>query len=128
VTPAERYRLNHPDEVREQQKVYRGRNRLAVNGRRRKWSKKNAESVRASQLRARYGIEPEDYDSLLTKQNGVCAVCEKSQSNTRYKYLCVDHDHTTGVVRGLLCHNCNRALGLLKDNPRAVEKLLTYLR
>lgn len=42
--------------------------------------------------------------------------------------LVVDHDHNTGVVRGLLCHNCNRALGLLQDNPETLEVAIAYLK
>lgn len=66
---------------------------------------------------SRYGLTPEQFDSLPNK----CEVCG-SVSN-----LCIDHDHITGKFRGVLCHNCNLALGHLHDNPEIIYKLLNYL-
>lgn len=63
---------------------------------------------------------------MLVRQNNVCAICEKLPS-LKEKVLGVDHNHTSGKVRGLLCGACNRALGLLKDNPILLRKAETYL-
>lgn len=67
----------------------------------------------------RYGITPKDYDSLFEKQKGVCAICKKvelSENQYGVKRLCVDHNHATGKVRGLLCHKCNLMLGYAEDS------------
>ena len=89
--------------------------------------KRNMHRVR---LRLRYGMTPEQYDELIEKQGGRCAVCGtahpvKGSSNRGWH---VDHDHVTGKVRGLLCNSCNRGIGLLQDNPELLEKAAAYLR
>jgi hypothetical protein len=68
-----------------------------------------ADKKRASHLRLRFGITLEQYNSLLAKQRGCCAICERdaSEFNTR---LAVDHDHASGEIRGLLCNYCNRRI------------------
>ena len=73
-----------------------------------KWNKENPESRRATWLKYKYGITLATYDMLLALQDGLCAICKKSgagRNNTTYLY--VDHDHVTGIIRGLLCHPCN---------------------
>lgn len=88
--------------------------------------KKNKSYTRERDLKRFYGISLEQYDQMNKAQEGKCALCkEKCCSNTR---LSVDHCHTTGLVRGLLCHRCNTALGLLKDNIQTVESALSYLK
>lgn len=79
-----------------------------------------------------YGITVDDYDNLLKKQNGVCALCLKKETALQYKggpvrSLNVDHDHRTGKVRGLLCRNCNVALGLLYDDLELFRRIIVYL-
>jgi len=82
-----------------------------------------------SRLLKRYGITSEEYIRLLENQNYSCAICgntpEKGRANT-YK-LSVDHCHTTGVVRGLLCQKCNTGMGLLGDTKEGLLKALKYL-
>lgn len=73
----------------------------------------------------KYGLRPEDYDTLLDNQNGVCAICSEPPKPGRR--LAVDHDHTTGEVRGLLCSPCNTALGLFKDRIRLLAAAIVYL-
>ncbi len=70
-----------------------------------------------------YGISIEDYSKRLKKQRGVCAICKESP----LKNLCVDHDHKTKKIRGLLCGKCNKGLGLLGDSLESLKKVLTYL-
>lgn len=75
-------------------------------------------------LITRYKINLEEYNNILAKQDNKCAICKK-ESNTR---LHVDHCHDTLKVRGLLCGNCNRALGLFYDNIDSLEKAIVYLK
>jgi hypothetical protein len=74
----------------------------------------------------KYGITGEDYQQMLVEQGFVCKTCGKPEKTG--KALAVDHDHKTGKVRGLLCGNCNQALGLLNDDLGVVKKLLVYLK
>jgi hypothetical protein len=67
------------------------------------------------------------YELLLNEQNGVCKICLEKESSRRYKTLAVDHCHRTNKVRGLLCSNCNRGLGLFKDNPKILNNAAAYL-
>lgn len=72
-------------------------------------------------LRRRYGIGQSEVDAMLVEQGGVCAVCGKPDPEH------VDHDHATGRVRGMLCFNCNQALGNVRDSVEVLEKLQYYL-
>jgi Recombination endonuclease VII len=71
-----------------------------------------------------------EYNNLLEKQNTVCAICLNPNTNGRSdtNNLYVDHDHKTGKVRGLLCSNCNRSLGLVGDNIQTLQSMIEYLK
>jgi len=73
-------------------------------------------------LENRYGITQEEFDVLKEQQGGRCAICD-----TECEDLHIDHDHLSGKVRGLLCGSCNRAIGLLKEDPAVVRKAVEYL-
>lgn len=93
----------------------------------------NNRDVVISRIRLRkYGISLEDYNSLFTKQHGVCAICLCPETRVdirtgRIMALSVDHCHTTGKVRGLLCFKCNGILGWAKDNPVILNRAAAYL-
>ena len=82
-------------------------------------------------LRRTYGIQIEEYNRLLTEQDGVCAVCQKTETtkhqNGKTTSLCVDHCHSTGRVRGLLCRNCNGGIGKLQESAELLRKAAEYL-
>ncbi len=99
-----------------------------------KWRDKNREKVNANQRKRRllkdYNLPVEEYDRLLEAQGDKCAICEATETRTRAgntHLLSVDHCHETGKVRGLLCNNCNRALGLFNDNPEMLRRAVAYL-
>ena len=75
-------------------------------------------------LLKKYGLTEEDYSEILLKQNGLCAICKKKPEYNLY----VDHDHATGDVRGLLCLQCNTALGNFYDDIGLLNKAIDYLR
>ena len=75
----------------------------------------------------RYGISIAEYDTKLNAQNGRCAVCGSKDPGRNKDHFCVDHNHTTGQVRGLLCSDCNAALGLLQDSTVVMASALNYL-
>jgi hypothetical protein len=68
-----------------------------------------------------YGIEFADYERMLDEQDGHCAICPSTED------LHVDHCHSTGVVRGLLCGPCNRGIGLLRDDTERLLAAARYL-
>jgi hypothetical protein len=74
----------------------------------------------------RYGLEPGQFERLLAEQDGKCAICR--EECPRQFELSVDHCHVTGTVRGLLCQNCNAALGMFKDDPALLARAIDYLK
>ncbi len=79
-------------------------------------------------LRSKYGLEPVQFEYMLRQQGGRCKICGTDDPGHGNANFSVDHCHTTGKIRGLLCTDCNIALGRLKDNPIFVERALSYLR
>lgn len=92
--------------------------------------KRQMKSLRGRHLKHKYGITIEDYEKILVSQNGVCAICGcTSEDAKRVKgSFAVDHCHITGEVRGLLCNQCNRAIGMLNDDPTLLARAVNYLR
>lgn len=90
------------------------------------------EQIRNVTLKYKFGISLDVYLNMLEAQNGVCLICGNSQpqlENKKYNsLLCVDHNHKTGKIRGLLCRNCNAAIGLLKDSSILLESAYKYLK
>jgi len=84
------------------------------------------EARRAYKYVYRYGITLDKRSSLLRAQSGKCAIC--SVTDTTERPLFVDHDHVTGHVRGLICHNCNTLLGHAKDSESILMAAIVYLR
>ena len=83
----------------------------------------NPEARRSIRLKHLFGITLEDFNRKKKFQRGRCAICTKKPKGN----LCVDHSHKTGKVRGLLCHQCNHALGLLYENKESIQRAARYL-
>jgi hypothetical protein len=97
------------------------------------WRIKNPDKAQNNELQRHYGISLEDYKAVLHEQAGGCAVCGRppgsvATGNKSKGTLAVDHDHATGVFRGLLCTNCNLGIGSFFDNPELLVKAATYLQ
>jgi hypothetical protein len=90
------------------------------------WKKNNKEKTYGYKLKNKYGMTTEDYNSMFDGQGGRCAICGEHQSLMQGK-LGVDHDHDTGIVRGLLCPRCNMAIGLLHDSVDIILSAANYL-
>ncbi len=82
---------------------------------------------RRNNLRRQYGLTLEDFEELLRTQNGRCAICNSESPGKRSKNWHVDHDHATGVVRGILCSHCNIALGNFGDDIERMRKAIEYI-
>jgi len=95
----------------------------------RQWQVDNAERCqelrRAHKLKNNFGITVAEYDEILDRQDGVCAICGKVCATGNR--LAVDHNHETGKIRGLLCRSCNQALGAFLDDPDLLMAAVAYL-
>jgi hypothetical protein len=96
---------------------------------------KNKEKVlqtsRKTHLRNAYDLSPEDYDYFVHLQKNQCAICHKTETRLlpsgKIKPLSVDHNHTTGKVRALLCNDCNASLGFCKEDKTLLLNMIAYL-
>lgn len=114
------------------------KNRLKLNEKANEWRRKNPEKVKAAVKRAaaardramhkwlmkKYGLTPDEYRVLWEAQSGKCAICQQVPP----KRLCVDHDHVTGRIRGLLCSACNIGLGYYRDDINRLSAAIAYLQ
>ena len=76
---------------------------------------------------AKYGLTEQKYAEMAAAQDHKCRICERPTAKERYGKLAIDHCHDTGEVRGLLCMNCNTALGMFRDSPRVLLRAAQYL-
>jgi Recombination endonuclease VII len=136
----------NPDKVRAYKLKTLAKLRLETknkNAAKRKWEKENPELVALQRARVRikrmngsinrslnfhYDITLESYNRILIAQKEVCLICRNPNDTKSSKRLFVDHDHTAGSLRGLLCHRCNSGLGYFKDNHALIFRALSYLQ
>lgn len=116
LTKVQRYQIRYPDRVKASTKKYADANKQYMSDRQRKYHLQN-----------QYGITEEDYELMLKRQDGKCAICSTDTPTGKWKRFAVDHCHITGIVRGLLCNECNRGMGLLRDNSELLRKAANYL-
>ena len=108
-------------------KKRREKNRGKIKEYKKKWHKNNPDYSKKYHLKRNFGLTLKTYKKMFIKQKGRCGICGRHQSEFK-KDLTVHHIHKTNEVRGLLCSNCNRALGLLKHNPFILIKSIKYLK
>lgn len=126
-----RRRSSRVEAEREYQRQYRLQNRDRLREANREYSRANREKLRDRRRRYKYGLPEGEYARLFAEQDGLCVICglpERARYRGELKPLAVDHDHATGVVRKLLCHQCNYGLGCFLENPDALEAAARYLR
>lgn len=116
---------NNKEYYRLKGKEYRENNPGSAARNAKRWRLSNPEKyrilTRENNLK-KIGCTTELYDRLYIEQEGKCKIC-----NIEKDKLCVDHCHTTGKIRGLLCDNCNHGLGKFKDNTDFLNKAINYL-
>ncbi|MER9436732.1 endonuclease VII domain-containing protein [Mesorhizobium sp. M0618] len=110
-----RYLAKNPHKVAE----YRENKRLKY--------REDPERQRREVIKQRYGITLEKFDEMVASQNGLCAICETDTPGGRWDRWSVDHCHTTGKIRGILCHSCNTGIGALNDDIDRLRKAIGYL-
>lgn len=129
----QRKRAENPEAARAASQRWREKNpeaaRLSRNASMRRWAAANPElhaaRSRDSHLKSKYGISSAAYDAMLVAQGGGCAICQAPQNPSRRH--AVDHDHSTGKVRGLLCLRCNVTVGVLEKRKDLLTKAAAYL-
>lgn len=118
------------DKDKAYKEAYRQQNREKAKVYAKEYYKKNPphpEKVRARKLKHRFGITLDQYNEMFEKQEGCCDICKKHQSEFK-KRLAVDHCHTTGEVRALLCASCNQALGMLNEDSKVLKNMILYIK
>jgi hypothetical protein len=121
-----KYRRENKQKAQDYNLNYKNKNKEKLKADRICYRKKQAEKIRhqvwKNKLKARYGLTPQQYFDLMKKHGGKCAICGSD------KKLGIDHCHKTKKIRGILCGDCNRGLGLFKDNQEFLLKAVNYLK
>lgn len=113
---AKRKEYNHSQKAKEWQRVY--------------WEK-NKKKIRTYQLKHNFNLASKDYLRMTALQNNKCAICgneEKFNKKGKVPQLVVDHNHKTGIIRGLLCKRCNLVLGNVNEDISLLQKMIKYLK
>ena len=122
------YLEDHREENKEHSTKYYYEHKEAALRKRKEYRETNAEEVKRSKrwsyLKKTYGLTTQAWDELYTQQGGGCAICGRSLTDVK---VCVDHNHETGEVRGLLCVSCNTAIGSLREDPNLLRRAIVYL-
>ncbi len=126
------WRLRNPEKAKAAQDRYRARHpgRRAEIWARHKATAKFKHNQAARLRRYKYGIEPHEFDRLILASMGRCQLCDRVAAPTGEKQLVVDHDHGSGLVRGVICNVCNQTLGFIEAHGldrKWMEQALTYL-
>ncbi len=126
-----KWRKKNPEKVKERSRVYREKNRETLRERAKGYRMQHPEIKSSPEYRRKhtlkqYNITEDDYNDIFAAQNGKCLICGRHQSEIG-KSLHIDHCHKTGKVRGLLCSNCNTAIGLLQDDIENLKCAIMYL-
>lgn len=125
------YHKTHPRDRRVYMKKWRSENPEKLNAQRKNWRQNNLILYRkiTAECSAKwkryhiYGISEDVYQKMMTEQSGRCTICGDS-----HRPLCIDHNHITKEVRGLLCSHCNSGLGMFKDNKEFLNSAIGYLQ
>jgi hypothetical protein len=88
---------------------------------------RNPEYTRDKEFRRRYGIDVDTYERMYGEQEGYCAICGKHESK-QSRRLSIDHNHITGEIRALLCHDCNTVIGFSHESVEILTKAVLYLK
>lgn len=130
---SQKYYETNADKIKAQTKAYYQANRTKMLEYCANYYAQDKDKYRNRRFLKQYGITLEEYNSMFNDQNGLCALCNKTEKgiNTKtgeLKMLAVDHDHKTGKVRALLCADCNSGLGCYGDEIELLERAVAYLK
>lgn len=132
---SDRYKRDK-EKILKQSAIWRSLNKDKAEAKGKEWKSKNPEKAkryqRTTNLRRSYGLEIQEYEEMLSAQNGKCAICGKHETFIHHKTkevstLAIDHCHKTGKIRALLCRSCNMALGHFGDSISLMKTAIAYL-
>lgn len=131
LTRSQRWRAADPERARkltrEAGRRWRAKNLATARTRSRDWNRANPEKRLATRLHLKFGLTIETLAALIAKQSGACAICRDTLRGGRFQHI--DHDHAKpGTCRGVLCSECNTAIGKLRDDPDLLERAARYIR
>ena len=129
--------MPYKDKAKRREKDH-GRDPEKVRANRKRYNDKNRDKIKSyylntkthreeKRLLRKYGLTSKERAVLLASQGGCCATCRTPEEKASRGKLHIDHNHTTGRVRGLLCNGCNYTLGLVKEDPEVLQNLINYL-
>ena len=121
------YRIKNKDILSKKKKEYYFKNKEHILARVKNWSLNNKDRVRENQLKRDYNLTLDQYNKMFTDQKGCCKICDRHQSKLS-KVLGVDHNHTTGKIRGLLCNSCNTNIGKFNEDTKILNKMIEYIK
>ncbi len=131
IDKAAEWKKNNRERVRELAAIDRENNPE----KHRKWASdhynKDSKKYLDRQISWNLGLTREEYYKIIESQNNLCAICLQPETRVlrgKVTRLCLDHDHATGKVRQLLCHDCNTGIGKFKDSPELLQSAIDYLK
>ena len=120
---SKKYNLKNKDKIKVVKKEYYLKNKEHILAKSKIWALNNKDRIREYQLKRDYNLTLDQYNKMLSDQNNCCKICDIKMISPH-----VDHCHTTGKVRALLCKNCNTSLGKLKEDTRILNKMIEYIK
>ena len=115
------------EKINTHQKEYDNTHKVKIKVKNHKFYQNHKEEIKNRQLKSHYGLSITEFDNLLLIQNNKCAICGQPLDLQIPRSVCIDHNHLTNKVRGILCSNCNKALGFFRDNPEYLRNAIKYL-
>ena len=117
------WKEKNSEKLHEQNRVWREKNKEKLARQRRARYKKNPQKDLDYKRFKKYGITGDEFRAIVQQQNHKCPICTRNID----KNFSVDHNHTTGKIRGIICHNCNLSIGNAHDSPQRLRTMADYL-
>lgn len=124
------YYAANKERMSEQNKVWSQNNNDKMKQYKRAYCARNPEKLKKKRLCKKYNLKPEEYDVLMEKAGNICPICEVDfdwVNRHKANRPCIDHCHKTGKVRGVICGQCNAAIGQLNDDTKRLERAMWWL-
>jgi hypothetical protein len=115
---------SNKDKTVQRSAAYRAANKDKLREASKRWRDQNRSLISEKRIAKMYGVSPSEMQRMRDEQGDACAICRAPGGSLG---LCVDHDHATGAVRGLLCQTCNKGLGCFSDSVENISRAATYL-
>lgn len=126
LTNDQRYYRRNREKARSAAATFKQRNPEAWKAHQKKWADANGDKIHAAFIKRRYGITKERYEAMVAEQNAKCAICSTDFAEFSKRPF-VDHDHSTGKVRALLCGPCNVKVGYVETEGAWRSSVLAYI-